>query len=347
MSVSMRIAKAAGESPQFAVGDAMLVATRQPIGHFRVPNYVRGRRGRVESVLEPRGINNEEEGFGRNAGIRIWARFHTGGTSLVLLRQMGATDPEAAVFQRECPPLLRESLTWKGGELRARMTHTDVKGWLIALTLVAVFPGVLRAQRPGDTPPDTRADVERLETFVHTAAQEARTARRASLVAITVAGGALVPAGIVIARRPDELSQSIGIGMTFGGAIPLAFAALSLSPSPMEKFEARFDARRKGGMLSADLTRITTNEWRDLARVSHERRRSDGARRIAMGLVATAIGVGFLRERPIGSLSRTAQYSIGSVLVGSGVPILQLGIRTRYQASPQETWWDVFMKQKP
>jgi hypothetical protein len=205
------------------------------------------------------------------------------------------------------------------------------RGWLAALTLVALSPTSVRAQESAVTPREqaTAIDAERLETFVRAASQEARTVRRATLVTTAVAGGVLVPAGIVIGRRPDELSQSIGIGMAFGGAIPLAFGALSLSPSPMEKFEARLDARRKSGMLSPDLARITTNEWRDLARV------------------ATAIGIGFLRERPIGSLSQSAQYSIGSILVGAGVPILQLGIRTRYQASPQETWWDAFMKEKP
>ncbi len=226
------------------------------------------------------------------------------------------------------------------------MTRTSVKGWLIVLTLVTLQSGVMRAQAPCDTAQETPVEIERLETLVHTAAQEARSERRANLVAVTVAGGVLVPTGIVIAQRPDELSRSIGVGLTFSGLIPLAFAALSHSPSPMEKFETRFDARCKSGMLSADLARITTTEWWDLARVSRDRRRSDGIRRIAMGLAATAIGIGFLRERPIGGLSRGAQYSIGSVLVGSGVPILQFGIRTRYQASPQETWWDVLVKGK-
>ena len=115
----------------------------------------------------------------------------------------------------------------------------------------------------------------------------------------------------------------------------------------MERFATRFDARRQSGTLDADLAAITTKEWRDLARVSHDRRRSDGARKMAIGLVATAIGIGFLRERPIGGLSPGAQYSLGSVLVGSGVPILQLGIRTCDQASPQEIWWDAFMKERP
>ncbi len=39
-----------------------------PIGHYRVPIYRRGKFGAVERVIEPAGVDNEEEGFGRNAG---------------------------------------------------------------------------------------------------------------------------------------------------------------------------------------------------------------------------------------------------------------------------------------
>lgn len=57
-----------GEAAVFKSGDAVRVAARFPIGHYRVPRYIRGKKGVVESVIEPRALNNEEEGFGRNAG---------------------------------------------------------------------------------------------------------------------------------------------------------------------------------------------------------------------------------------------------------------------------------------
>jgi nitrile hydratase subunit beta len=59
---------AEGEAALFKAGDAVRVAARFPIGHYRVPRYIRGKNGVVESVIEPRALNNEEEGFGRNAG---------------------------------------------------------------------------------------------------------------------------------------------------------------------------------------------------------------------------------------------------------------------------------------
>lgn len=58
-----------GEDPLFNPGDRVAISTRFPIGHYRVPHYIRGKRGVVEAVGTP-AVNNEEEGFGRNAGVK-------------------------------------------------------------------------------------------------------------------------------------------------------------------------------------------------------------------------------------------------------------------------------------
>jgi nitrile hydratase subunit beta len=67
---TMPIVAAEGETPIFLPGEQVRVCVRFPIGHFRVPNYVRGKRGIVEAVIEPAAVSNEEEGYGRNAGFR-------------------------------------------------------------------------------------------------------------------------------------------------------------------------------------------------------------------------------------------------------------------------------------
>ena len=68
---SLQVVKAAGEEPAFRVGDAIKVSVRYPVGHYRVPTYIRGKCGIVEAVIEPPAVNNEEEGFGRNAGGKL------------------------------------------------------------------------------------------------------------------------------------------------------------------------------------------------------------------------------------------------------------------------------------
>lgn len=59
-----------GETPAFRPGEQIRISTRSPVGHYRVPLYLRGKIGIVEAVIEPSAIDNEEEAYGRNAGSR-------------------------------------------------------------------------------------------------------------------------------------------------------------------------------------------------------------------------------------------------------------------------------------
>ena len=59
-----------GETPSWQAGDRVRVMTRSPIGHYRVPHYLRGKTGEVEAVIHPAAVDNEEEAFGRNAGSK-------------------------------------------------------------------------------------------------------------------------------------------------------------------------------------------------------------------------------------------------------------------------------------
>ncbi len=64
------VVKADGEEPVFKAGDRVAISTRFPIGHYRVPRYIRGKGAVIEAIIEPPSVNNEEEGFGRNAGMK-------------------------------------------------------------------------------------------------------------------------------------------------------------------------------------------------------------------------------------------------------------------------------------
>ena len=64
------VVKAAGEQPAFNVGDSVRILTRAPVGHYRVPLSIRGKHGSIEAVILSVGLDNEEEGFGRNAGVK-------------------------------------------------------------------------------------------------------------------------------------------------------------------------------------------------------------------------------------------------------------------------------------
>jgi nitrile hydratase subunit beta len=64
------IVLAAGEAPVFGPGESVRILTRSPVGHYRVPIYLRGKTGVVEAAIEPAGVDNEEEAYGRNAGMK-------------------------------------------------------------------------------------------------------------------------------------------------------------------------------------------------------------------------------------------------------------------------------------
>jgi nitrile hydratase subunit beta len=62
---------ALGERPIFSAGEKVRILRRSPIGHYRVPTYLRGRTGSIEAVIQPAAVDNEEEGFGRDAGSKL------------------------------------------------------------------------------------------------------------------------------------------------------------------------------------------------------------------------------------------------------------------------------------
>jgi nitrile hydratase subunit beta len=68
---SAGIVYALGERPIFKTGDRIRILDRSPIGHYRVPIYLRGKTGKVEAIIEPTAVDNEEEGYGHNAGSRL------------------------------------------------------------------------------------------------------------------------------------------------------------------------------------------------------------------------------------------------------------------------------------
>jgi hypothetical protein len=63
-----KIAYAVGEETLFPPGVTVRVMNRSPIGHYRVPIYLRGKTGVVQRVMEPMQLDNEREGYGQNGG---------------------------------------------------------------------------------------------------------------------------------------------------------------------------------------------------------------------------------------------------------------------------------------
>jgi nitrile hydratase len=61
---------------RFAVGDILKIVERYPVGHYRVPIYMRGKQVTVTEVIG-KYIDPETEAFGKNAGDKMWC-YHVG-----------------------------------------------------------------------------------------------------------------------------------------------------------------------------------------------------------------------------------------------------------------------------
>jgi nitrile hydratase subunit beta len=55
----------------YKIGDLVHVSVRFPVGHYRVPMYMRGKQVEIIRILGLY-VNPEEEAFGRNAGNKMW-----------------------------------------------------------------------------------------------------------------------------------------------------------------------------------------------------------------------------------------------------------------------------------
>jgi hypothetical protein len=94
-------------------------------------------------------------------------------------------------------------------------------------------------------------------------------------------------------------------------------------------------------MARNELVRRTEADWKRIAE-GHERRISTSLVEVGVGGVASAAGVALLLAQPLGEMSRTQQYNVGSALVGPGVPILSLGLRGLLQRSVEENSWSAY-----
>lgn len=191
--------------------------------------------------------------------------------------------------------------------------------------LVHALPllSLLLSFTPGDTtgPARPTADHPAPGVELKVYAERSRATRLSFVATSVVTGAAMLATGIVLNRRSDDVSQSVGIGLIAGGAAPLLFSALLLRPSPIEMISANFEAASNGGQNPADLRRATEDEWMRAADSGHRKRIVAGTVEVALGAALSAAGTYLLLAKAgVGSMTRNGQYEVASFLIGPGVP---------------------------
>jgi hypothetical protein len=208
-----------------------------------------------------------------------------------------------------------------------------------AFAATVLFSSSSRAEGPdaGDG-----HELARAAALIEQSASDAQGRRGAALVAGLATAAVVTPPGVALVLRSDDVPHTIGVGLTATAGGAIVVSALSLRTSAAERFRDAFQARRASGMAPSELLHRTEEEWSELAASSARFRGSAGAIETAFGgLLAVAGGV-LLLAPSIGGIEQNKQYSIGSILVGSGVPFLSLGIHTLFIKSPEETAWAAY-----
>lgn len=234
---------------------------------------------------------------------------------------------------------MTQNRSWK------RVSITLVLGSLSLGSPPAHAEGPSPTTLAAPAPPPQDSENERLELMekrLALFASRARAQRHATIVTGLATAAALVPAGYVIAQRSDPVSQSIGVGMEIGGAAPLVFSVLSLRASGMERQYERFQEARDSGMPPADLLRLTEAQWQQTASAAHDLRIAMGVAWLVLGTASAGTGLFFLLNDPAAGMNRNQQDTVGSSLVGPGVPVAMLGIRMLLQESVEETSWEAY-----
>lgn len=199
-----------------------------------------------------------------------------------------------------------------------------------------------------DVPPASAAlhavspDADRTTTAVQLRlfAGRSRDTRLSIVATSLLTGAAMVATGIILDGRSDDVSKSVGVGLIAGGAAPLLFSAFLLRPSAIEKVNRDFEALSGTGESPEVVQRTLDEEWMRAATKSHSQRRVAGTVEVALGGALTVAGTYLLLARAgVAGMSRNEQYQWGSFLVGPGVPIFTLGVRSLLVDSLEEISW--------
>ena len=211
-----------------------------------------------------------------------------------------------------------------------------------AFAILTNVAAVVPAPATVPAAPGCEVDPIAVGTLLRLYAERSRNTRRSVIATSVVTGAALLSTGIVLAKREDKVSQSIGVGLIAGGAAPLLFSALLLRPSGIETVSADYDALSSSGADAAYIRRVIEGEWRHAAESGHRKRIIAGGVETALGGALTAAGTYLLLANPVWGMSRNGQYEVASFLVGPGVPIFSLGVRSLSVDSLEETSWKAY-----
>jgi hypothetical protein len=170
-------------------------------------------------------------------------------------------------------------------------------------------------------------------------AREGKRERLSSNLTSAALGALLLPVGIVLNHRDDELLQITGVGLIAGGAVQLGMSLGVFFPTDVEQVAAHHAQRKASGKPTEQVIRETEAEWKHEAEVETKAWRWAGSIQLAIGLAALPIGMTVLLKDQVGSMPHKRQINVASSLIGIGIPYLLTGVRMLFSTNPTEASW--------
>ncbi|MFT3925082.1 MAG: hypothetical protein QM778_21280 [Myxococcales bacterium] len=208
---------------------------------------------------------------------------------------------------------------------------------LLASALLSLFAPPAHAESP--PAPAGQAEVAQLERELDLHAREGRRERISQGIMGLVLGATLLPAGIVLGKRNDELVHLVSIGTTVTGATQLLKLPGLIFPSDMERMRGDYLKLKQSGLSGSELVRATEKIWQKEARQEHLGRAVIGYFHLGVGMAAIPLGLFFMLRHEVGDMSHTKQLNVGSTLLGIGIPVMGVAAELLFNKGPVERSW--------
>jgi hypothetical protein len=206
-----------------------------------------------------------------------------------------------------------------------RRARSIIGWWLSAAAMTAWLLAALPAWAETAADADSDRELARAAVLLEQGAVDGLASRDAAIVVGVSTSVVLIPTGIVLLLRSDDVARIIGAGLTGSAGGALFVFAKSLRRSASERLFESFQTWRASGLSDGDLLRKTESIWAAAAAESAERRVKVGTIETIVGGAFVAAGAALVLSPQLGGFNRHRQYAIGSVLMGGAIPLLSAG----------------------
>jgi len=230
----------------------------------------------------------------------------------------------------------------------------------VAFAVLSFARGAL-AEEPGATPPPATpafvppaatttdpasARLASMQRLMATLEEPARTYRYAGGLTAMGLGVVTVPLSAMMLERGSatEMGPVILLGLGFGEVVGGAFILITPGSyaSGYSRVVDRIVAGRRAGEPEGKILEEAERVWQEQADLARSGRRAVGGIALALGVVASGVGIGLDAAAPLGGLSRADQDGFSAGAFALGYASILAGVRSFVFPTPVEVSWQAY-----